>query len=178
MSAQERSTVSGGLRQAAFWVALRQEIYIAFLNERTIRPVLEHSNLDRSFETTDDCTWAHRIVVHCADVIRFCFGDRAKDLETYRRLQRYASDWMAHKPPTFSPIFYQGPSKDKVFPEIWLLSDAAVAGLQHYLANILLVAHDPKIPRIGPRQKSVLRAIGVRIIFRLISCVLICHRLI
>lgn len=62
ISAQERSAVTGGLRLAAFWVGLRQEIYVAFVNQRSIIPPLEHCNVDRSFEPADDGTWANRHV--------------------------------------------------------------------------------------------------------------------
>ena len=70
ITAQERATVTGGLRQAAFWVGLRQEIYVAFVNQRSIIPALEHSNIDRSFEAAPDHVWGCRMVVLCADVIR------------------------------------------------------------------------------------------------------------
>ncbi|OCK75378.1 hypothetical protein K432DRAFT_429464 [Lepidopterella palustris CBS 459.81] len=158
ISAQERSTVTGGLRQAAFWVGLRQEIYMAFVNQRSILPVLEHCNIDRSFEPTDDCTWANRIVVLCADVIRYCFGDGDHNVSTYSQLLEYSRDWMTYKPASFSPIFYRDPKDGELFPEIWLLSDAVVTGLQHYhLARILLTAHNPKVPRLGPGQRTALR---------------------
>lgn len=62
ISAQERSAVTGGLRLAAFWVGLRQEIYVAFVNQRSIIPPLEHCNVDRSFDPADDGTWANRYV--------------------------------------------------------------------------------------------------------------------
>ncbi|KAJ9649400.1 hypothetical protein H2199_000175 [Coniosporium tulheliwenetii] len=146
ISAQERSTVMGGLRQAAFWVGLRQEIYMAFVNQRSILPALEHCNIDRSFDMANDCTWANRIVVHCADVLRYCFGDGEHSVNTYNQLSDYCRDWMAYKPASFSPIFYREASEGELFPEVWLLSDAVVTGLQHYhLARILLTAHNPKI---------------------------------
>ncbi|KAF2141177.1 uncharacterized protein K452DRAFT_228673 [Aplosporella prunicola CBS 121167] len=158
ISAQERSTIMGGLRQAAFWIGLRQEIYMAFVNQRTILPNLEHCNIDRSFEPTNDCTWANRIVTHCADVIRYCYGEGERNVACYNRLVDYCDGWYVYKPASFSPIFQKEPDEESVFPEIWLLSDAVVTGLQHYhLCKILLTAHNPKIPRLGPGQKQALR---------------------
>lgn len=162
ISAQERSTHSGGLRQAAFWIGLRQEIYVAFVSQRSIAPALEHCNIDRSFDAADDCTWANRIVVHCADVIRFCFGDGERSLAHYAALCEYSAQWMLFKPPSFAPIYYREPGENDVFPEMWLLGDHVVCALQHHhLALILLAAHNPRVPRLGPGQKSALKAMDV-----------------
>lgn len=57
ITAQERAAVTGGLRQAAFWVGLRQEVYVAFVNQRPVLPALEHCNVDRSFEAAEDHIW-------------------------------------------------------------------------------------------------------------------------
>lgn len=57
IAAQERAAVTGGLRQAAFWVGLRQEVYVAFVNQRPVLPALEHCNVDRSFEAAEDHIW-------------------------------------------------------------------------------------------------------------------------
>ncbi|OCL02702.1 hypothetical protein AOQ84DRAFT_348764 [Glonium stellatum] len=158
ISAQERSTVIGGLRQAAFWVGLRQEVYMAFVNQRSILPALEHCNTNRSFDPTDDCTWANRIIVLCADVLRYCFGDGEHSVSSYNQLLKYSTDWMTYKPSSFTPIFYREPKEGNIFPEIWLLSDSVVTGLQHYhLARILLTAHNPKVPRLGPGQRAALQ---------------------
>lgn len=164
LTAQERSTVYGGLRQAAFWVGLRQEIYMAFVNQRTIIPVLEHCNIDRTFDAASDCVWANRIVTHCADVLRYCFGDEEQTTANYNRLLDYCDGWYMFKPPSFSPMFYREPDGvNNIFPEIWLLCDAVTTGLQHYhLAKILLTAHNPKVPRLGPGQKQALTKMDVR----------------
>ncbi|CAK7201047.1 hypothetical protein SEUCBS139899_003748 [Sporothrix eucalyptigena] len=42
---------------------------------------------------------------------------------------------------------------DGFFPEIWLMSDAVCTGMMHYhLARILLLAFDPRAPRVGPKR--------------------------
>ncbi|GAB7355561.1 hypothetical protein MBLNU459_g6035t1 [Dothideomycetes sp. NU459] len=158
ISAQERSAVTGGLRLAAFWVGLRQEIYVAFVNQRSIIPPLEHCNVDRSFEPADDGTWANRIVVHCAEVIRYCFGEESEQsLQRYAQLYEYCEDWLRFTPQSYRPIFFS--DKDRIFPEVMFLSDATVTGMQHYyLARILLSSHDPSIPKLGPRRVAALRA--------------------
>lgn len=57
IAAQERAAITGGLRQAAFWVGLRQEVYVAIVNQRPVLPALEHCNVDRSFEAAEDHVW-------------------------------------------------------------------------------------------------------------------------
>ncbi|KAI9820798.1 MAG: hypothetical protein M1827_005169 [Pycnora praestabilis] len=160
ISAQERSAAAGSLRQAAFWVGLRQEIYIAFVNQRSIQPALEHCNIDRSFEPTDDCTWANRIVVHCAEVLRFCFGEGEHTTVRWADLMQYLQQWSDLKPSSFTPIFYRESdySKGQVFPELWYLGDSQVTAIQHHnLSRILLAVYNPKQPRLGPAQKVALR---------------------
>jgi hypothetical protein len=57
ITAQEQAAVTGGLRQAAFWVGLRQEVYVAFVNQRPVVLPLEHRNIDRSFDEAEDHVW-------------------------------------------------------------------------------------------------------------------------
>lgn len=93
MAAQERAAVTGGLRQAAFWVGLRQEVYVAFVNQRPVLPALEHCNVDRSFDAAEDYIWSCRMVVICADVLRFCFGDAHHSLATFKFLEDRVEQW-------------------------------------------------------------------------------------
>lgn len=158
ITAQERATVSGGLRQAAFWVGLRQEIYVAFVNQRSIMPALEHCNLDRSFEGAADHVWACRMVVLCADVIRYCFGEGDQLSSTYTWLADSVERWHACKPESFTAIYLRLSDEEEVFPEIWFLSDDITMGIQYYhISKILLCAHNPKIPRLGPGRAAALR---------------------
>lgn len=163
ITAQQRVPVSGGLRQAAFWVGLRQEIYVAFVNQRSIIPALEHCNVDRSFDAATEDVWACRMVVLCADVIRYCFGDQDRSLATFKFLEDFVFQWDRRKPAAFMPVYREAPDETKdppnVFEELWFVGDAVVTGLQNYcFAKILLSAHDPRIPRLGPARATALRA--------------------
>lgn len=164
ITAQERAAVVGGLRQAAFWVGLRQEIYVAFVNQRSIMPALEHCNIDRSCETAADHIWACRMVVLCADSIRYCFGDGDTSTTTYNWLAESVAQWHSCKPASFTPIFYKEPEDGNVFPDIWFLSDEITIGWHYYhIAQILLAAHNPKLPRLGPSRAASLRAMDEQI---------------
>lgn len=164
ISAQERIAAQGGLRQAAWWVGFRQEMVVAFINQRPIVPVLEHCNLDRSFSAVDDDTWTNRIIVHCADVINHCFQNGSLNQTTYQALSDYGEAWMAHKPRSFNPIFQSQPSgkKGDLFKKTWYAGDTIAKGVQHYhLSKILLIAHDPNIPRLGLHRRSFEQAVDV-----------------
>ncbi|KAI5253972.1 hypothetical protein E4T42_02538 [Aureobasidium subglaciale] len=157
ISAQERFATKGGLRQAAWWVGFRQEMVVAFINQRPIVPVLEHCNLDRSFSAADVFTWTNRIIVHCADVINHCFQNGSLDQTTYQALRDYGEAWMAHRPPCFNPIFQSQPSgiAGSMFAKTYFTGDVIAKGVQHYhLSKILLVAHDPNVPRLGLQRKA------------------------
>lgn len=168
LSAQERYATSGGLRQAAFWVGFRQEMVVAFINQRPIVPVLEHCNIDRSFSEADECTWTNRIIVHCADVINHCFRSSSMNHSTYQALRDYGNGWMVHKPPYFSPIYQSQPSEGgSAFTKTWYAGETIAKGVQHYhLSEILLVAYDPTVPRVGYQRRAFEKTIDVSI-FRL-----------
>jgi hypothetical protein len=162
VSAQEISAVSGGLRLAAFWVGLRQEIYVAFVNQRPITFPLQHCNVDRSFGAADEGMWANRIIFHCAETIQWCFGllEHERSKAQFQELLSYAVNWLKLVPPCYTPIYYRNADADSdaVFPEFMYLSDAAVTGIQHYhLTLILLKAYDPTIPKLGARRTTALR---------------------
>lgn len=159
LTTQVRSTFEGGLRQAAFWVGLRQEIYVAFVNQRSTIPELGYCNIDRSLEAAPDHVWACRIVVLCADVIRYCFGGGDQATPTYNFLANSVAQWFDAKPASWTPVYYRVPGEGEVFPEIWFVCDDIIVGMDHYyIARILLSAHNPKLPRLGPNRTAAIKA--------------------
>lgn len=158
MMSQEQVAFSGGLRQAAFWVGLRQEIYVAFVNQRSIIPDLSHVNFDRSFDAAEDNVWTCRMVVLCADVIRWCFGEEDHSTTAYTYLTDMVDQWHSSKPQSFAPIYYEPPGPDNVFPELWYVQDEILIGLHYYhIARILLASYNPRIPRLGPGRALAIR---------------------
>lgn len=188
LDAQAMSAVSGfGLRHAAYWIALRQEIITAFSKQRTFRLQRGPCELDRSFEPADDCVWADRLVIHCADVLQYCFGSEEQNVSRnfhfqtspsmrvlrpapssemriarYEELVAFETLWAEVGPASFNPIYAREPNRSigEVFPELWYLNNCHVAGLQHLeLARILLTVYNPKLPRLGPRQREAMRTV-------------------
>ena len=167
-----------GLRQAAFWVAFRQEIYNAFNKQKPFAYSLERCEAFRSFEPAEDAVWADRMVVFCADVIAFCHNDTSGSgnaRDRWNELKALEKRWTESLPLTFQPI-YQKPagatrhndngdgdatSKSNPFPELWYLADCHVAGVQHIeLARIMLAVYNPHIPRMGPGHLLALKALS------------------
>ncbi|TDZ13750.1 hypothetical protein C8035_v009110 [Colletotrichum spinosum] len=143
------------LRQACFWVGLRQEITMAFATQRPIMVKLDYLFIDRSFSPADDDCWANRVVVHCAEVVQFCFGEVDNRKAEYQRLVEYDRNYLGARPLSWLPIAYSepDPAAEQVFPQIFYLNHAVVIGNVHStLARALLMCHDESIPRIGPSR--------------------------
>lgn len=113
-----RSLEPESIRAASFWVGLRQEIYIAVRKGQQVGMNLAYQLVDRSLGTTDDYTWANRAVVHCADVLNFCFGPDRAQLRRWDELDGWNQDWINGRPDSFDPIFRQDQGSAP-FPEIW-----------------------------------------------------------
>lgn len=144
--------------QPVLWASVRQAIYMAIMHQKP--PILyrECLNIDpTSTSPGDDRRWAARITLLLVDVICYCFGED-KSLTEHSALVEYAEEWMKNRPETFSPVFICK-EDDRPFPEIFLLNEHAVLGLQYYhLVRILLIAYDPGIPRLGLEQKAAVRS--------------------
>lgn len=127
MNAQNDSTAAvGSLRQAAYWVGLRQEVTMAVASRRPAKFPLTLSFVDQSFSPADDAMWANRIIVHCAKVVEFCFGQGLHSPHDHRMLVEYDEGWLRCRPSTFVPIAYMDADagRGEVFPHILYFSHA------------------------------------------------------
>jgi hypothetical protein len=154
------------LRQAAFWVAFRQEVYSAFLKQRPFNMSLSRCDLFRSFAPGEDALWTARLVVFCADVLEFCYGNTAHapaqgcTRERWEELNALSQKWTECLPSGFEPIYCREADRQhgEVFPEICYLSNIHVAGVQHLeLARILLAVYNPALPRLGIGYRESMR---------------------
>lgn len=158
-------------RHPVFWALVREEVYLAIMYQRPPSP-FRHSSPDLvdihagGLAPADDYTWANRMLWHLLVVLQYCFDDD-QDSAVSVQLVNYAEAWMQARPASFSPIFVQEKSSDleeggsrSMFPEIVLLNDSVVLGLQCYhLVRLLLIAHDPTMPRVGVRQRAAARSV-------------------
>lgn len=113
-----------GLGHAAFWVFIRQDIYMSILSHRPLKVNLagwkERLSFNLTFDTTNDCTWANRMIWIVAEIVAFCFGD--KNNSNWDDSHMKTEKWDLCRPKSFDPILYSppNPEKKKFFPEIRL----------------------------------------------------------
>lgn len=124
-----------GLRQAAFWVYMRQCLYNACVHQQAPNvdinlvlvppPVRSEPLGDLKSETA----WANTMTWICVTVVHFCFGSTYPEPST--RIQRWqelsgaVESWLCNRPGTFDPIWYSEavPGSENPFPEIWFTAD-------------------------------------------------------
>lgn len=114
-----------GLRRAALRVAFRQEVYMSFIKQCRFRLPLTQCGAYRSLESADDFTWAHRMVINCADILMYCYGERQNALSEYDALVEYHQGLTSLRPRSFMPILEIGPdeTRGQFYPDVWFLSD-------------------------------------------------------
>lgn len=166
------SGVTAGLRYSACLIALRQEIWSVLLYRRPFRlPVA--ANLDYSqLGPTEDFAWVNRILIWCADILRFCFGpETAVDIastasgsafERWDTLKAFEETWTSTSPPCFKPLYYfpADPTSRTYFPAIWLHNDAQIIGMQHLeVGRMLLSVYNPRRQRVGIGSRAMDKAI-------------------
>lgn len=114
---------SSTIRQAVFRVVLRQEIVIAFKAQRPVQLLPEYIQADRSLDRSDDWTLAFHIIVLCAEVLTYCYGDDPKTVQCWDKLMGRAQKWINSVPISFEPLLYRSPCQGQAFPTIMLLND-------------------------------------------------------
>lgn len=178
-----RSKLDAELRDAIFRVAVREEVHMALLSQRT--PVLprELIQIDRSFsETDDDDTWAMRIIVHCREILIFALSD-THHTHTWSALAAYADDWANSRPESFDPIYRHSTTSESEAsdPEIWFLHEThseffliseslcrsqiwtlGLAMIFYRLCQILLALSNPSLIKIGLKGAIALQEVDVR----------------
>ncbi|KAM5357390.1 hypothetical protein ACJZ2D_016314 [Fusarium nematophilum] len=148
---------------AVLWSCLRQELFLAVMNQLPINLDMYLSSLQDLTQTGDDFARTNKMLLLLLEVVRFCFGD-GKDTGTYDGLLESTSSWMASIPASFTPVMIRRQKCGPCFPEIWLLNECVAAGLQYYhLSRILLIVHDPRVPRLCRARREANRWIDAQV---------------
>jgi hypothetical protein len=166
VAAQEKILDFTGLRRAAFWVALRQEIHMSFMQARPVHPNFALEDISRLVQNDDTCcTFANLTILQCAACLRYCYGSEDQSFSAWERLQEAQEKWWAERPWHFHPMYIN--ESDDVpgnFPQALYLNDAVVTGVLHYLLiKVLLAAHNPRTPKLGPGQAKAAKTINEEI---------------
>ncbi|KAF4998544.1 hypothetical protein FGRMN_3071 [Fusarium graminum] len=164
VAAQEKVPDFTGLRRAAFWLALRQEIHMAFMQARPVHPNFVLEDVSRLVQNDDTCcTFANLTILQCAACLRYCYGSEDQSFAAWEHLRDAQERWWAERPWHFHPMYINmdGPG---VFPQAFYLNDAVVTGVLHYLLiQVLLAAHNPRTPKLGPGQAKAAKSINEEI---------------
>ncbi|KAH8812419.1 hypothetical protein F5884DRAFT_309512 [Xylogone sp. PMI_703] len=155
--AQEKIGMDSSLREAAYWACLRQEIFISLKHQHTVRLNLSLYKRSQAIQPTQKCSWAYSCTFHCAAAVQFAFGDEPRS--RYKELMDYNNHQHEYKPESVQPFYYVE-ADDGGFPDIRYGADYHVMGSQYLdLARILLVTHDPGIPRVGPAHRVAMLSV-------------------
>lgn len=153
---QSYAATSGpSFRQAIYWAAFRQELWISLMTQRAFQ--LHIFPADRSLEAASDSIWATRTIAHLGDVSNFVFGEGRHSISRYSQLMDENRSWKTRRPDSFDPFFYRHDrdGSGRMFPDIRFHEKSHVMGMQYNtLAHMLLVVHDPTIPQLGPAHKQ------------------------
>ncbi|KAF2266163.1 hypothetical protein CC78DRAFT_459682, partial [Lojkania enalia] len=154
------------IRDAAFWVHVRQCLYTATINQQPpnldlllqladIIPLddAEHPSVDVRSETA----WANSMTWLCARVQHFCFGggsnaEPASRMRRWLELGEELDRWKSLCPSTFDPIWSGPATEESVFPEAWFTAEWHVTSNSYYHFSRLLLIHYKPEPRFALRN--------------------------
>ncbi|KAK4892090.1 hypothetical protein LTR27_009440 [Elasticomyces elasticus] len=145
-----------GLLQAAKMAALRQDMYMSLTTQRpmmlTRRGMLPQT-IERMPRRWSDDEWANAAVGHCSDVLEYVFSAEPRSIDQYHILQAANEEWRLSKPASFAP-YYVDHSPGAALPNLSFVADWHTMGsMYNLLASLLLKAHDPTLPRLGPSRR-------------------------
>ncbi|KAH7394079.1 hypothetical protein DE146DRAFT_765693 [Phaeosphaeria sp. MPI-PUGE-AT-0046c] len=146
------------LREAAFWVYVRQCLYMATIDQHT-------PNIDFSLQLHPtpasmhdshplarlrlETAWSNQMTWNLAHVVNYCFDNNDMQSERSIRTQRWQAlsdqvqQWANERPEAFNPIF-QGKAGEKgSFPEIWFTRKIAISFGFYHFACLMLLTYKP-----------------------------------
>lgn len=135
-----------GLREAAFWVYMRQCLYNACINQQppnvdfslTLLPVPSPSGNGAVDDLRAETAWANTMTWICATVVQFSFGGGASTIDgssqvpstrarKWQDLRDAVDSWAKSRPGTFDPNWESSEtcpaSGDSPFPEYYFTAD-------------------------------------------------------
>jgi len=126
------------LREAAFWVYVRQSLYNATISQKPLDldfnlslqpPVGSFSGLHPLSWLCNETAWANSMLWTTACVADFCFSDAKKESNGVHRTARWlelwerCQTWLKSRPKEFDAIGWGPSKKGEAFSEIWFTAD-------------------------------------------------------
>ncbi|KAL4963065.1 uncharacterized protein BDV14DRAFT_202314 [Aspergillus stella-maris] len=155
----ESPLTRSSLAVAAYWIAIRQEVYYALTRKRA--PCVSFTPEDWA-----NATVANMMIMHAGEVTKWCWGGRSA--AEYERLKTHQQHLITDYSTHLLPILQKPPDRSKgdIFPTVWYTTDSQVTGAQHLeLARMILIAENPRLrepstPRATHRKaESLIRSI-------------------
>ncbi|TDZ58213.1 hypothetical protein CTRI78_v005575 [Colletotrichum trifolii] len=143
----------GGLGEAASWIVLRQDYWVALVRSQPLSINLDSYGGSSTFVRTEPECLANRAVFLCAQAIAFAFQPAAvRDLDGWNKLNQELGAWLVSNPWHADPLWVEPPHSNSangsVFPAIWMTHPAHVVGYQHYsLARMILHIFNPYLSK-------------------------------
>lgn len=134
------------LIQAAYWMALRQEIYHSFTRRQAPKMIL-------AAEFWADATSQNKAVMHTVQVMKWRWGDGSE--EEWGRLMRQQEHLEREVLVGFEPIFHKPADKARgeIFPTLWYTSVIETTTVQQsIMAKSVLLAENPSLKYAFPRS--------------------------
>lgn len=124
MSTQQQHTLASGLREAAFWAAFRQEVYVSSMTHRPPRLHVDSAILEHSFGPADDWVWSRRSIAHCGNVLQFAYGPNSTSTYQFQKLMEDNDRWSNDRPTSFDAL-YRGAENEinDMFPDLRLQAE-------------------------------------------------------
>lgn len=163
---------SSDIVYAAMAVALRQDIHIANMTRSAISINARDCNIDETFDQAPDYMWSLRMINLVAKATNFAYGESSRSNAEWEELSSQLQRWLESRPASFDPLNADeqsrgpslfgvptsSPSRDTIFPPRLYLDDCHIAGAQYAeLCRVLLLAHNPTSPGLGPGRAEALR---------------------
>ncbi|KAF2638730.1 hypothetical protein P280DRAFT_77259 [Massarina eburnea CBS 473.64] len=136
-----------GLRRAAWWSWLRQDIWVAFRENRRVLTIWRPNK--RLMDLNPD-ELATRIVYICARCVDFAANEKQYDMHVRidqgDRLLQALEDWYRILPPSFQPIYKPLLPESGLFKPIWIHPPSHAAAIQYYnLSKIIVLINQPSM---------------------------------
>jgi len=167
------------LREAAFWVHVRQCLYSATINQQPL-------DIDFSLQLNPnpnsmrdshplarlrlETAWSNQMVWLTACVVNFCFeavdpsSERACRPQKWQKLWDLVHAWVNERPQAFNAIFEGDASDSSAFREIWFTADwHVIAFISYQFSCIMLLSHKPG-PKFAIRNVGTLSEIDRQIL--------------
>jgi len=136
-----------GLRRAAWWMWLRQDIWVAFRENRRVLTIWRPTK--RLVDLTPD-ELATRIVYICARCVDFAANEKHYDMsiriDQGDKLLQALDDWCRILPSSFNPIYTLPMTESVLFVPIWIHPPSYAAAIQMFhFARIIVIINQPSI---------------------------------